>query len=174
MIKEYIKNLLEENEQDLAKLEKQMKDSLEELSCAEKWLESLQIKSNSQTNIFSPRNQDTDLELKVEKASASIQKINKEIEYVRDLIETHLKKKSEYEKLFSEISDSEKNVDNLQKSIEENKPLKHSSLSAILSDLYSRTEVCLAFLNGNKNRCKKELNEMKTIIKKYAEETEIE
>ena len=93
MIKEYINKLSDENRQDLEKLEKQMKDLLQELSCAEEWSESLQIQNNSQRNIFSPRNVDTEIESKIEKTQLSIQKIRKEIEYVRDLIETHIKKK---------------------------------------------------------------------------------
>ena len=84
-----------------------MKSLLEELSCAEEWSESLQIQSNSQRNIFSPRNIDTEIGKKIEKATISIQEIKKEIEYVRDLIETHLKKREEYLKMLDAKLDEE-------------------------------------------------------------------
>ena len=227
MIKEYINKLSDENRQDLEKLEKQMKDLLQELSCAEEWSESLQIQNNSQRNIFSPRNVDTEIESKIEKTQLSIQKIRKEIEYVRDLIETHIKKKEEYEQLLSEIEDSEKNgqyilkeksessvgqsaeesigksenidefektdkfentgkfehtgelkntdksKDNEQIKVTDESPQQDSSKEYflnILSEIYSKTERCLALLNSDKNRCKKELLEIKTKIKKCAEE----
>lgn len=231
MIKEYINKLSDENRQDLEKLEKQMKDLLQELSCAEEWSESLQIQNNSQRNIFSPRNVDTEIESKIEKTQLSIQKIRKEIEYVRDLIETHIKKKEEYEQLLSEIEDSEKNGqyilkeksessvgqsaeesiiesigksenidefeniskgektdkfentgkfentdksrDNEQIKVTDDSPQQDSPKEYfldILSEIYSKTERCLALLNSDRNRCKKELLEIKTKIKKCAEE----
>lgn len=186
MIKEYINKLLDENNQDLRTLEKQMKDLLGELSCAEEWSETLQVQNHSQINIFSPRNMDTEIGAKIEKSTISIQKIKKEIEYVRDLIETHLKKKDEYEKMLSEIDNSEESVkyiegnddldakmrcvDNIKDSLE--KSMSKEYILGILSELYSKSEICLAFLNSDKNRCKKELNEIKFKIKKYAEEIE--
>lgn len=230
MIKEYILKLINENSEDLEKLEKQMKDMLGELSCAEEWSETLQIESNSQKNIFSPRNADPEINTKIEKATNSVQKIKKEIEYIRDLIETHLKKREEYAKMLSEIENSEKiyhaekhereknefsdtdkskkikteNADsnlnkekyphlkdeqkecekrNLDGDIAETEKSMESAgyinfkeqteeMKAFLSNLYSKTEVCLACLISDKNRCKKELNEMKNIIKKYAKELE--
>lgn len=171
MIKEYINKLLEENNQDLEKLEKQIKDLLGELSCAEEWSESLQISSNEQKNIFSPRNIDTEIETKMEKASISIQKINKEIEYVKDLIETHLKKKDEYQRMLDELENPTENVLCDEDKKVQNK-LSEEYVKGFLSDIYSKTELCLAFLNSDKNKCKKELNEIKSKIKKYAEEIE--
>ena len=107
MIKEYINKLLAENKETLKQLEKQLGDLMNELSSAEQWAESLQRESNAQTNIFSPRNIDVEIGQKIEKASNSISNINQQIEYVRDLIETHLRKQSEYEELMIEIDNME-------------------------------------------------------------------
>lgn len=43
-------------------------------------------------------------------------------------------------------------------------------LKELLTDLYRKNEVCMALLNGDKNRCKNEMRSMKKMIKKYAEE----
>ena len=47
--------------------------------------------------------------------------------------------------------------------------ISNQVLQQFLSELYAKTELCLALLNGNKNRCKKELNSMKQEIKRYSE-----
>lgn len=206
MIRKYINKLADENDQTLDKLKKQMKDLLNELSSAEEWSESLQRENNTHTNIFSPRNRDTEIGQKIEKAISSVSQIKQQIEYVRDLIETHLQKKAEYEKMFAELENSEKEDANDQneffspknfikedESKEEEKETNNNSvnnkqenslidlnreldyeisdqvLQQFLSELYAKTELCLALLNGNKNRCKKELNSMKQEIKRYSE-----
>lgn len=200
MIKEYINKLSDENKQDLNKLEKQMKDLLQELSSAEKWSETLLLQNNSQRNIFSPRNMDTEIESKIEKNQISIQKTRQEIEYVRDLIETHVKKNEEYEKMLSEIDNSgdgvkiisESKIENItynavEKSLRDDKEICDTESSKkkdtyseqdlpkeyvlnLLSEINSKTEKCLALLNRDKNRCKKELLEIKAKLKKCAEE----
>ena len=40
----------------------------------------------------------------------------------------------------------------------------------VLSELYSKVELCLALLNSDKNKCNHELNNMRYSMKKYAEE----
>lgn len=168
MIREYIDKLCDENNQTLNNLEKQMRDLLNELSSAEQWSESLQRENNAHTNIFSPRNIDTEIDQKIEKAVDSVSKIKQQIEYLRDLMETHLQKKAEYEKLLSELENSQERVI----VPEEKTEISKDEFKKILSALYSKTELCLALLNGDKNRCKRELNNMKQEIKKYAEEIE--
>lgn len=206
MIKKYINKLADENDQTLDKLKKQMKDLLNELSSAEEWSESLQRENNTHTNIFSPRNRDNEIGQKIEKAISSVSQIKQQIEYVRDLIETHLQKKAEYEKMFAELENSEKDEENDKNEFlssenfiiedeikkeeneisntfvnnkQENKQsdlsrhldheISDKVLQQFLSELYAKTELCLALLNGNKNRCKKELNSMKQEIKRYSE-----
>ena len=108
MIKEYINKLTDENNECLKNLEKQMKDLMNDLASAEEWSESLQRESHSQTNIFSPRNFDAEIDQKIEKASNAIDKTKQQIEYVRDMIETHMKKKMEYQEMLGELLQSEK------------------------------------------------------------------
>lgn len=209
MIKKYINKLADENNQTLDKLERQMKDLLSELSSAEEWSETLQRENNAQTNIFSPRNMDTEIGKKIEKAIGSVSQIKQQIEYVRDLMETHLQKKAEYERMFAELDksvvmdnqhindnnidlktenfldyneeESETAVQNKVDEKDETPDIMFDSakdetstveLKKFLSGLYSKTELCIAFLNGNKNRCKKELNAMKQEIKEYVEKIE--
>lgn len=40
----------------------------------------------------------------------------------------------------------------------------------LLSNLYKRTELCMALMNGDRNKCRKELQEMKKMIKQYSEQ----
>ena len=168
MIKEYINKLLAENKETLKQLEKQLGDLLNELTSAEQWAESLQRESNAQTNIFSPRNIDVEIGQKIEKASNSISNINQQIEYVRDLIETHLRKQSEYEELMIEIDNME--YSNNSSDTNKTKTVSDEYFLNVLSELYSKVELCLALLNSDKNKCKHELNNMRYSMKKYAEE----
>lgn len=107
MIKEYIDKLSDENQQYLESLRKQMRQLLEEQTCAEEWSETLQIENSSQINIFSPRNIDSEINQKLERAANNIASIKQQIESVKDLIETHLQKQEEYEKLLEELEKSE-------------------------------------------------------------------
>lgn len=107
MIKDYLSELLLENDETLEEYEKQMKDLLSDLDGAKSWLETLQIEKNADTNIFSPRAMDPDIQNKIESARANIRKINQDIEYVRGFIETHVKKREEYQKLLDELNQIE-------------------------------------------------------------------
>ncbi len=107
MIKEYIMELRTENKEKLNGLEKQMKDLLNDLDTAKEWLETLQTEKNVDTNIFSPRVMDTELEGKLEEAKNNIQKINRDIDYVKSFIEEGVAKNKEYEKLLEELEQTE-------------------------------------------------------------------
>lgn len=107
MIKEYIMELKTENREKLNGLEKQMKDLLNDLDGAKEWMETLQTEKNVDTNIFSPRVMDTELEGKLEEAKNNIQKINRDIDYVKSFIEEGVAKNKEYEKLLEELEQTE-------------------------------------------------------------------
>lgn len=148
MIKEYINTLVDENNKSLEKLEQEMKELIEDLESNQKWLEKLQREKNLDTNIFSPRSMDVDIREKIEKAQAAVEKVNHSIDHIRILIEEHVKKKLEYEKLLTEADES--------------------PFLDLLSDLYKRTEICLATINSDQNKCRNELKNIKHIIKDYA------
>lgn len=169
MLKEYIDQLNDENNLELDKLEKQMKSLMEELSEASQWLEKLQIEKNVQTNIFSPRSMSEENDVKINQASDKVKSIKQHIESVRDLIETHIRKKYEYEQLKLELNNYTEKSD-INKKTDSNA----FNLKQLLSELYRKTEVSLAFLNGDKNKCRNELNEMKRMIKKASSEIENE
>ena len=132
MIKEYIMELKTENREKLNGLEKQMKDLLNDLDGAKEWMETLQTEKNVDTNIFSPRVIDTELEGKVEEAKNNIQKINQDIDYVKSFIEEGVAKDKEYEKLLEELeqtdgSDSERGKQDSEIQRHDPKGQKHDS-----------------------------------------------
>lgn len=170
MIKEYINKLSDDNQTELGNLEKQMRDLLDELTYAQEWQESLQKENNIQANIFSPRNFDEGVEQKLEEVQNKIARIKQQIEYTRELIETHLKKKNEYLTLIEEV-DSIQDEKTDQTEIQE-KVFDDEQVKNLLNDIYKKTEVCLAFLNSNKNRCKSELSDIKKMIKNFAKQVE--
>lgn len=166
MIKEYIDKLIAENNQSLENLEKEMKELISDLESSRKWLEKLQREKNLDTNIFSPRNMDTEIKEKMEKAQLEINKINHNIEHTRIMMEEHVKKKLEYEKLLLETKETEEAEQNL------GGELRAEAVRKFLSDLYTKTEICLATLNGDQNKCRNELKNMKYMIKNYVREIE--
>lgn len=174
MIKEYIDKLSDDNQSELSNLEKQMRELLDELTYAQEWQETLQKESNSQTNIFSPRSFDEDIEQDLENVQNKIIRINQQIEYTRELIETHLKKKNEYVTLMQEIdSITDDKIDSNENNQEErNDQFDAEQVKNLLNEIYKKTELCLAFLNSNKNRCKIELNNIKKMIKNFADQVE--
>ena len=107
MVKEYIDKLLAENGEKLEKLQMQMKQLLDELNSSQSLLEKLQREKNIDINIFSPRSYDFQADEKIDKARSEVQKCNQNIEYLRELIETHTKKRQEYYDLQMEIERSE-------------------------------------------------------------------
>ena len=132
MIKEYIMELKTENKEKLNGLEKQMKDLLNDLDTAKEWLETLQTEKNVDTNIFSPRVMDTELEGKLGEAKNNIQKINQDIDYVKSFIEEGVAKDKEYEKLLEELeqtdgSDSERGKQDSERQRHDPKGQKHDS-----------------------------------------------
>lgn len=171
MLKEYINKLNQDNDEELVKLEKQMKKAVSELESAQGWLEELQKENNVQINIFSPRNIDDQLEQKMQAAQSKVSEANNQIDYIRELIETHIKKQKEYEILLKEAE--EQPVGNsVKKEPEEVKEKDSEQIIQFLNEIYRKTEISLALLNSDRNRCKSELNEMKRMIKKFANEIE--
>ena len=175
MLKEYIDKLNQDNDEELVKLENQMKKAVSELESAQGWLEELQKENNVQINIFSPRNIDDQLEQKMQAAQSKVSEANYQIDYIRELIETHLKKQKEYELLLKE-AEVQPIADSAEKKQEEEKvKVKEKDSEQIiqfLNEIYRKTEISLALLNSDRNRCKSELNEMKRMIKKFANEIE--
>lgn len=180
MLKEYIDKLYQNNEEELDKLEKQMKEAMSDLESAKGWLEELQKESNIQINIFSPRNIDDQLDEKLQNAQNKVLEANNQIDYIRELIETHIKKRKEYEQLLKEAEIQPEEVsdhsitDEKAEEKEDNEKTDKSSaeIKQFLNDIYRKTEICLALLNGDKNRCKTELNDIRRMIKKFANEIE--
>ena len=168
MIKEYINELLDDNNEKLNKLEQQLKSLMTDLESATEWLDTLNAEKNVDKNIFSPRSIDPDLKSKTEDAQNNINKIKQDIEYVRSFIETHLRKKEEYEKLLTEIDEmSQVEENNITQT--NNKDESEKILKEFLSDLYRKTELCLALLYSDQKRCKNELKNMKLMIRNMAE-----
>ena len=151
MVKEYIDALVKENNEKLDSLDKQMKGLLNDLDCAKKWLDSLHVEENTDTNIFSPRVKDAELEKRTEEAQNNIEKIQQDIDHIGSLIEENTKKKLEFERLLDEIDHMELDMG-------------MDSLSKLLSDLYQKTELCLSCLYTDRVKCKNELKNMKSMI----------
>lgn len=172
MLEEYLDGMMLENSRKLDKLQEQMEHLLKELKLVQDSIGKLSRDKNLDTNIFSPRMFDAEADEKIEKAKQDEEKLNQQIDYVRELIETHTKKKIEYEKLISEVSAAAET--NIQQK-PENEPQKaqnEDELQKFLNELYTKTELCLALLNGDRNKCKAELRNMKNLIKKFSEEME--
>lgn len=172
MIKEYIDKLSDDNQAELSGLEKQMRELLDELTYAQEWQESLQRENNSQTSIFSPRSLDEDIEQNLENVQNKISRIKQQIEYTRELIETHLKKKNEYQTLKIEIDSSIEKANTDNEKLPEQDVFDAEQVKKLLNDIYKKSEICLACLNSNKNRCKSELNEIKRMIKSFVDQVE--
>lgn len=253
MLKEYIESLYDSNKEKLEELEKQLQKLMNDLVCAEEWLETVQKEQNTDQNIFSPRRRADGGHEKVDAAQMNLDSIKQKIEYVREKIEDSVKKKYEIENLLEEAETvidtraeiSEKNkmyegqenkseneaearveveteiqeetekkiekeveienemqaeqiktgkemheeikkkadsiderttdgksrdqADKQNQGIDTEKQLKER-FRQTLSELYKKTELSMALLNGNKSVCKNELKSMKIMIKKYAEE----
>ena len=174
MIREYMNELILENDEKLRSLEQQLNDSMNDLDCAEKWLENLQIEANVDKNIFSPRAAEADFDGKMEEAQGNINKIKQDIEYIKSFMETHFKKKQEYDRLLAELDEmsgavsTEQTIDSTM--TQEAEPA--DSLKQIvnfLDDLYKKTDSCLALLYSDRLKCKNELKDMKSAIRKIAD-----
>ena len=151
MIREYINNLLNENNEKLKNLEQQLKELIVELDNKQKLLKSLQSESNTDETIFSPRSVNDNLKNDMEDVKTSISKTKQDIEYVKSFMETYLVKKQEYEKLLEELN------------IMQDEKLEH-----FFADLYRKTEVCLDLLYNDRAKCKNELKSMKYMIQNKA------
>lgn len=177
MIKEYIQKMLLENEEDLKKQEKQMNYLLTELEFQQNQLHLLRKENNTDKNIFSPRYYDFENEQKIESVKIKIERIKDEINYVRERIESFLKKKEEYKILIEEFEHNDdlnqiQKIENQDEKIEVNKSkiIESDSVIEIMKELYEKIEMCLAFLNTDKQKCK---NELKTMMKRIKDTVSI-
>ena len=168
MIREYINDLITENTEKLNTLEQRLNGLLNDLDSAQKWMETLQTEANVDKNIFSPRAMEVDLKGKMEETQNSIDKINQEIEYVKTFMETHLRKKQEYEKLMAELDEKDGNV---QSECDEGEKGIADLLKTqkCLTHLYEKTELCLKLLYSDRLKCKNELKDMKAMIQNLAD-----
>ena len=180
MIREYIDELVIENNEKLKSLEQQLRDLMDELNSNEKWLETLQSEEDVDKNLFSPRALDNDLKEKIGKVQLGINKTKQDIEYVKSFIETHLVKKQEYDKLLAELDEMYGYVQEKQnREVIENEQKEEHFVSGeekskqetleFLMNLYKKTEFCLDSLYNDRIKCKSELKNMKTMIQKMIE-----
>lgn len=182
MIKEYITELLNENNEELVHLEEQMSDLFVELDSSKEMLEVLQKEKDADKNIFSPRTMDSQIGEEIESARQNISRINENIEYIRSFIEAHIKKKNEFEKLLTELEEREETKqektedtekpEKPEKSVEvpvETEKTNDTSLFDTVTEIYNKIEICLACLNSDKNRCRKELLKVKSILKEFTD-----
>ena len=93
MVKEYIERLMLEEQDEIEKLQMQMKQELNNLQASQEWLENLQREKNVEFNIFSPRQFDFDVDEKIEKARAVVREYDQNVEFIRKQIESHMKRK---------------------------------------------------------------------------------
>ena len=75
MVKEYIENLILDTNEELERLQTQMKELLEELQSSQENQERLQREKNRDTNIFSPRSIQLGTDEKLAKAKEEVKKI---------------------------------------------------------------------------------------------------
>lgn len=102
MLKEYISNIKNENDNKLASLEREMQELVNDLNCTEKILEKLQREKKLDTNIFSPRTIDMHSSEKIENTQSKVNEIKRKIEYVSLMIEDALKQKNELNQIAEE------------------------------------------------------------------------
>lgn len=102
MLKEYINNIKNENDNKLASLEREMQELVNDLNCTEKVLERLQREKKLDTNIFSPRTIDMQSNEKIDNTQSKINEIQRKIEYVSLMIEEAMKQKTELNQLAEE------------------------------------------------------------------------
>ena len=107
MVREYIEQLKKENDQKLQELEKQMKGLILEQSYYREALESFSQTIDSRGSIFSPRIANAESQRKLDKARADVERVNSQIDWTRELMETHLKNQEEYKKLLEELDTTE-------------------------------------------------------------------
>lgn len=171
MVNGYIENLITETEEELLRLQRQMAELLDDLKYSQEKQEKLQREKNKDTNIFSPRSMTSDMDGKLEKAKEEVRVNNQRIEYIRERIEISTKKKMEYKTLLHEFQKrNEENKDETSNYMQEENDLEN--MHDFLNKIYKRTELCLALLNGDKNRCRNELKCLKSDIKMFAEKIE--
>ncbi|MCD7762815.1 MAG: hypothetical protein LUI14_06375 [Lachnospiraceae bacterium] len=248
MLKDYIQNLLSENDRKLDGLEREMQELVNDLSCAEHEVEELQQEKKLDTNIFSPRAMNQHLDEHLEEKQDEIRQLKQRMEYVTQMLEEAMKNRDEFQRLAKEVNEEENEEKNEEKNEEENQiarktdesdvvpcepslmtveanpeseisddfneinsleneadsdssetdetaetvetaeidetsetvetaeientSINKDELLLFLNTVYHKTETSLAFLNGNKNRCRTELKNCMKLIREYAQKVE--
>lgn len=167
MIKEYIETQAKNNLDELSVLQEKLKKLKNELSCTQDLQLTYQESNKEDNTIFSPRSYDERQETDKENTNNKIVELNRQIEEVKSQIEACEEKNVEYEKMLLEFRLMEKSK---KQDISINSSMDGEKIKVLLNNIYKKSEVCLAFLNSNKNKCKTELLEIKQMIKKFAEE----
>lgn len=167
MLKEYLEELKSSNQTEMKKLEKKLNQLVQDLECGQEWVEKLQKDQNMDASIFSPRSQNQEKQKNLETARKNVEEIKQKIEYTREKIEELVKKQNEYDNLLMEAENN-----NQIPAKEQEADTAEIPLSSFLAALHKKTDICLALLNGDKNKCRNELRAMKRQIKEYAEQIE--
>ncbi len=175
MLKEYLEELKSSNQEEILRLEKELNQLVQDLECGQEWIDKLHKEQNIDASIFSPRSQNAEKQRNMESARKNIEEIKQKVEYTREKIEELIKKKNEYENLLMEAEHSCSSQDDTSKKEKEDSYDPYDvqiPLSSFLEALHRKTDICLALLNGDKNKCRNELRRMKKEIKEYEEQIE--
>jgi uncharacterized protein YlxP (DUF503 family) len=104
-MKEYIEKITDKNDEEIELLEEQMKEYESELGEVQKHLEWLRRQEDAQTNIFSPRTQEQNIEEKIEAESDAVCKLNQKINSLKIKMESLSQKDTEQEKQIHQSPD---------------------------------------------------------------------
>ena len=183
MIREYINELVLENDIQLKNLEQQLKQLMDDQESLRVLLETMESEANTDKSIFSPRAIDTRQKDRMDEIKRNIDKTKQDIEYVKSFMETHLRTKLEYDKLLAEVDEMCKNASEKYKESNENRNAnegalsetgKTAQISMFLANLYKKTELCLDLLYSDRIKCKAELKNMKTMVRNMEEALKID
>ncbi|MCD8014633.1 MAG: hypothetical protein LUG99_15965 [Lachnospiraceae bacterium] len=196
MIKDYISRLQSENSKKIDSLNQEMEELMGDLSCSEQLLDKLEQEKMIDTNIFSPRTIDTQVNERIDSKQKEIRTLKQKIEYVKERLEECILNQNEYNLMAEEIEKKEiekKDIENKEvekvetdKSIDTiNMPdavsynVKENSnnennfdvndLKTFLKTIAGRAEKSLSYINGNKNRCRSEIQSVIRLIREYEE-----
>lgn len=196
LIKDYISRLQSENSKKIDSLNQEMEELMGDLSCSEQLLDKLEQEKMIDTNIFSPRTIDTQVNERIDSKQKEIRTLKQKIEYVKERLEECILNQNEYNLMAEEIEKKEiekKDIENKEvekvetdKSIDTiNMPdavsynVKENSnnennfdvndLKTFLKTIAGRAEKSLSYINGNKNRCRSEIQSVIRLIREYEE-----
>ncbi len=104
MIKEYIDQLQKENREKLNAYDREMKELTQDLTDHERLLSNLQAKKQDDKNIFSPRSVNSGADEEIRRTMEEIDRLKQRMEYVRQMLESEVRNRDEYEKLAEEAA----------------------------------------------------------------------